>query len=240
MLSFIPAVGAAMLASTPLATESATHIAALVARAEKGGRELFVEGTGSCPSEAKHCFGIALHVVEVEDQPVQTPTWIFHHVAHANKLFAPISVGFEVVSVDALPASKAKMETRTDRDHLGRKIFGRSVVHVFVVSRLADVDIEGEEIRGVHWRDRADTSRRWIILSAIGSPLVLAHEMGHFFGLPHSRYDISIMNKTPRPLPTWPDRVFAKPELRKMERHRDEMLGDGMLRARSKKQRRAR
>lgn len=238
MLSFIPALAVALVAVTPMATETATHVAALVARAEKGGLELFVEGTGSCPAEAKHCVGIALHVVEVGDTPVQTPTWVYHHVAHANKLFAKISVGFEVVSIDALPAKKAKMETRTDRDHLGRKIFGRSVVHVFVVSRLADVDIEGEEIRGVHWRDRADTSRRWIILSAIGSPLVLAHEMGHFFGLPHSRYDISIMNKTPRPTPTWPDRVFAKPELRKMERHRDEMLSDGMLVPRRKKRRR--
>ena len=231
-------LGGALVSMSPIGTESVAGLAVLTHLAKEGGRELFVDGTGECPREAKRCFGIALHVVEVEGKPVAPPLWVYQHVETANRLFAPISVGFEVVSVEAEAAELAHMDTRKDRDLLGREDFNRGVVHVYVVAQLDDVDIEGEQIRGVHWRDRADTSRRWIILSAIGSRMVLAHELGHFFGLPHSKYQVSIMNKTPRPKPKWRDRVFAKPEVEKMKRHRDAMLADGMLIDRNRKRRR--
>lgn len=208
---------------------SAAHTAALVRASQSLGRKAFVTGTGRCDPATKFCVGIALHVVERDGVPVQTPLWVYRDIAVANRLFSPIDVGFEVVSIEAEHADLAQMETRKDRDLLGRRDFSRGVVHVYVVARLADVDIKGDEIRGVHWRDRADRSRRWIILSAIGSETVLAHELGHFFGLPHSRYDVSIMNKTPRATPTWADRVFADPEQRVMKRHRDRMLKSGML-----------
>jgi hypothetical protein len=101
---------------------------------------------------------------------------------------------------------------------------------VYLVRKLADVDVEGEVIRGVHWRYRPDTSKRWIILSSIASSLVLSHEMGHFFGLPHSGYKVSLMNKKPAPgRPPWPLRVFAPQELTKMKRDRDSMKQSGML-----------
>ena len=110
---------------------------------------------------------------------------------------------------------------------------------MFVVGRLADVDVAGDEIRGVHWRLRGDRARRWVILSKIARSLVLTHELGHFFGLPHSSHDISVMNKTPRPPP--PDGAalsFAAPEFARMRKRRDRMLGDGMLvdRARASRQ----
>ena len=231
-------LSAAIVSLAPLATESAAHVAALAETAKAGGRELFVTGTGECPRDAKHCFGVALHVVEIEGKPIAAPSWAYYQIAAANRLFKPISVGFEVVSVEAEPANFAHMDTRANRDRVGRKDFTRGVVHLYVVARLDDVDIEGAQIRGVHWRDRADTSRRWILLSAISSPNVLAHELGHFFGLPHSRYAVSIMNKTPRPVPLWRDRVFAGPEVVKMKKHRNAMLADGMLIDRRKRKRR--
>lgn len=45
----------------------------------------------------------------------------------------------------------------------------------------------------------------------------LAHEVGHLFGLPHSTYDISIMNKTPRDEPPYDARTFHQDELAKMK-----------------------
>jgi hypothetical protein len=201
----------------------------LLEAAQRLGTQAFVTGTGRCPTDTRRCFGIALHVVHIEGEPVQTPAWFALHVAAANRLFDPIGVGFEVVSVAEAPAEKADMITRKDRDLLGRREHSRGVIHVYIVRKLGDVDIPGEVIRGVHWRDRADTSRRWVILSSIASPLVLPHELGHFFGLPHSTYDVSIMNKTPRALPAWEDRLFAEPELTKMRQRRDSMVQDKTL-----------
>jgi len=195
------------------------------------GRDAFVTASPRCPVKATRCFELAVHVVEEQGADVQTPAWLAEHVREANRLFAPIGVGFRVGSVAPVDAAFADVETRRQRDALGRDEHSLGVVHVFVVRRLADVDVAGEVIRGVHWRDRADTSRRWIILSSIASPLVLPHELGHFFGLPHSRHRRSLMNKSPHLDPPWHLRTFPEEELAVMRRRRDEMMADGTLRA---------
>jgi hypothetical protein len=201
----------------------------LVTAREQLGREAFVAGSPPCPEAAKTCVELALHVVEEGGQDVQTPEWMAAQVHEANRLFAPIGVGFRIGSAQAVDAAFADVKTRIDRDLLGRDEHTLGVVHVFVVRRLADVDIEGEVIRGVHWRDRAQTSRRWIILSSIASSMVLAHELGHFFGLPHTSHRQSIMNKSPHMDPPWHLRSFPKEEQAIMARRRDGMLEDGTL-----------
>lgn len=222
-------------------TEWAAHVAAVAQARDQLGFRAFETGTGRCPKEAKRCIGLAVHVVTSdgtrEGEPVQTPLWLHDQIAHANRLFAVISVGFEVASSDTLAAELGDVQTRSDRDQLGRQIFSTGVVHVFVVKRLADVDIAGEVIRGVHWRYRPDVTKRWVILSSISSFTVMAHELGHFFGLPHSTYQVSIMNKRPRDLP-WPDRVFAKPEVEITRRRTSEMLTDGSLKKRRRRRKR--
>lgn len=215
--------------------------AATMARVrEELGRDAFVTGSPRCPAKARRCFELAVHVVEEEGADVQTPQWFAAQVREANRLFAPIGVGFTVGSVAPVDAAFADVATRLDRDRLGRDEHSLGVIHVFVVRRLADVDVEGSVIRGVHWRDRADTSRRWIILSSIASSMVLAHEAGHFFGLPHSRYRTSIMNKSPHMDPPWPQRTFVDEELAIMGRRRDEMVADGTLKDAKRKHRRKR
>lgn len=220
-------LAASLLASGP--TLGAMGATTLVAAKERLGRDAFVTGSPPCPAAAERCFQIALHVVEEHGEDVQTPQWVAAQVREANRLFAPIGVGFRVGSAKVVDARFADVQTRLDRDLLGRDEHSLGVVHVFVVRRLADVDVDGEVIRGVHWRDRANTSRRWIILSSIAAPVVLAHELGHFFGLPHTRHPRSLMNKSPHTNPPWHLREFPEEEQAIMARRRDEMLADGTL-----------
>lgn len=194
----------------------------------------YISDTPRCDPARAHCFGIHLHLVRTADGPIQTALWVREQVEQAQKHFALIDTGLEVTAVDALPASELEIDDRPERDALGHDRFTRGVVHVFVVGRLANVDEPGE-IRGVHWRERADRTHRWIILSKIAGSLVLSHELGHFFGLPHSTYDISLMNKSVRLTPLVTDLTFAEPEVTRMRKHRDRMLASKMLLQRAAK-----
>ncbi|HLT34722.1 MAG TPA: matrixin family metalloprotease [Enhygromyxa sp.] len=189
----------------------------------------FVDQTPTCPEGRAHCVGIHLHVVVGLDGPVQTPAWTAEQLEHAHWLFEPADVGFQIVAVDSIGPELAHIATREQRDAIGRSRFSRGVVHVFLVARLDDVDVPGEQIRGVHWRQRSNTDKRWIILSKIGSKVVMGHELGHFFGLPHSRYSKSVMNKQPRDDPPWDQRVFVAEELAIVRSDRDSMFASGML-----------
>jgi hypothetical protein len=58
------------------------------------------------------------------------------------------------------------------------------VINCFVVASLRDVDDPSRYRRGVHWRPRGGPAgRHVVILSSIAGPTVLAHELGHFFGI---------------------------------------------------------
>lgn len=200
--------------------------------AAKDEAAAFLEASPSCPKSATRCFGIALHVVAEDGRAVQSPEWLRDHLDTANELFAPIGVGFEVARAELRSDAPAVIHSREQRDRLGREEHSAEVIHVYVVRQLDDVDAEGQ-IRGVHWRDRTNTKRRWVILSSIANRYVLAHELGHFFGLPHSSYHESIMNKRPRAIAT-EDLRFVQKELDKMAKRRDEMVSDGTLAPRSR------
>ncbi|PCC70542.1 Matrixin [Nannocystis exedens] len=208
---------------------AATLAATLSAPPTSPDLAAYVQQTPRCSAEVPRCFGVHLHLVVTAGTAIQTVEWVSSQIAEANARFSTIDVNFEVIAADALPATDAEVDDRAERDALGDPHFSRGVAHVFVVGRLADVDIAGSEIRGVHWRFRKDRSRRWVILSKIAGALTLAHELGHFFGLPHSEYDESLMNKTPRVAWLTGELSFAEPEFARMRRHRDRMLREGML-----------
>ncbi len=183
-----------------------------------------------CPVEVDHCFGLVVHVASAEVGLVQEPTWIADQVATANRLFAPAGIGFTIADVRALAADHATIETRADRHRLGRKRVTRGTIHVFVVGRLANVDEPGD-INGVHWRSG---KQRWIILAAKAWELTLGHELGHFFGRPHSDVAASIMNTTPRTEPPRAERGFQPDELATIATRRQQMVRDRTLRPRAR------
>lgn len=131
--------------------------------------------------------------------PVRDRAWVDAQIAEANRLMAPAGVEFVARVVDTLPERHARLETRADRDALGRlgggaKAGDGAPVDVFIVESLRDVDEPPRLRMGVHWRQRSNRARRYVILAASASATVLAHELGHYFGNPHTQVVDNVMS----------------------------------------------
>jgi hypothetical protein len=183
-------------------------------------QEALLQSLPVCPSSMQ-CVELALHMGQEEGQSVADAEWLTAQLERANALFAPANVAFFVGSFEWLEEHEARVSGREERDLLGRSDFSKGPIHVYVVARLDNVDEEGE-IYGVHWRDREARGRRWVIVSAIAWPTTLGHELGHFFGLPHSTAEQSVMNKSSEV--AWSERKFVDDELETIEKQLSRML----------------
>jgi hypothetical protein len=176
------------------------------------------QAAAGCEPARAHCFGIRLHVATGEAGLIASPAWVATQLAMANHQFLPLDVGFQLVGIDA--KSSPHLHSRKERDALGASI-GGTVIDVFLTGQLDDVDPEGVAVYGVTWR-KGD--RKFIIVSTQAWERTLAHELGHFFGLPHSTYAVSIMNKTPRDEPPMDQRRFADEEIAQLKRGLERLL----------------
>ncbi|HEY6039197.1 MAG TPA: matrixin family metalloprotease [Kofleriaceae bacterium] len=148
-------------------------------------------------------FQIVLHVAP----ETVSETWLDQMLAVANAQFAAVDASFAYASRDE--HSAAHVVTRTDRDAFAKQVTDNQI-HVFVIGKLENVD-DDKPVHGVTWRGKG---KRYIIIAADSPDRVLAHELGHLFGLPHSTYKISIMNKTKRDDPPLDQRRFSDEELK--------------------------
>ena len=179
-----------------------------------------------CDPARKTCIGLRLHVPVNDTGPIASADWVDRQLANANHHFEPLSVGFQVVGVEPLDASTERVEDREERRSFGPLIKG-NVIDVFVTGYLDDIDRPGEMIYGVTWWTTGD--RKFIVLSTQAWERTLAHELGHVFGLSHSKYAISIMNKKERTQPPKEERTFHKKELALMKPRIRELIKDKTL-----------
>jgi hypothetical protein len=130
-------------------------------------------------------FALSFAFAEENGQRVQDATWLATELAETARLYGPLGVRFQTPSDRALGSSHTHVETRADRDAFVGECVPKAI-NVFVVASLRDVDDGVSLRRGVHWRCSQHRERRYIIVSAIAGPTVLAHELGHYFGNGHS------------------------------------------------------
>lgn len=148
--------------------------------------------------------------------PVQTKSWIEDHVAAATRI-----LGAHAIQVSATYGRFTPQRcTLISRAHRHRQAgFARmdGTVTVLVFARIRDVDDPAYELAGVHWRyvgrQRSLRRRRWVFLTSVAEPPVLAHELGHFLGQQHDTRGGNIMTLHPSS-PTWAKRGL-KPRPRK-------------------------
>lgn len=164
-----------------------------------------VAATTLAPTAAEaeeRTFGLAVHVAEPGGVPVRDDAWIDAQLAAAEALFGQPGVGvhFRWTERRRGPVAQEALETRADRDALGDAIADAPgeprLIHVFVVASLRDVDEPPGVNRprmGVCWTHTV-SRRRYIALSAIAKPSVLAHELGHFFGNAHTTEQDNLMS----------------------------------------------
>ncbi|MEO7091726.1 MAG: hypothetical protein ABI175_00660 [Polyangiales bacterium] len=169
----------------------------------------------ACDATRAHCFGLRFHIARTDDgSMVVEPAWIAAQLAMANKQFEPLDTSFQLVGVDFLPVDAARIDDRPERNALANQVKGPAI-DVFFTGYLVDVDKADAFAYGVTWRTKDE--RKYIIVSGMGRDRTLAHELGHFFGLPHSKFAISIMNKTARDDPPPEKRRFADEEIATMK-----------------------
>ena len=148
-------------------------------------------------------FQIALHVAP----DTVTDAALEQMLAVANAQFKAVDASFEFASRD--DESVTHVATRADRNAFAKQVTDNEI-HVFVIGKLENVD-DDKPVHGVTWRGNG---KRYIIVAGDSPERVLAHELGHLFGLPHSTYKISIMNKTKRDNPPMDQRRFSDEELK--------------------------
>lgn len=154
----------------------------------------FWTGWSSIAAADDATFALSFAIATDANEPtkrVVDDAWVNAQIAEANRLFSPLGTSFRWYMEKPLADAHASMHSRADRDAL-TPLMEDHVVDVFIVRELEDVDEPGRYRRGVCWTGLG--GRRFLILSQIAGASVLAHELGHFFGNPHSPVTDNLMS----------------------------------------------
>lgn len=160
---------------------------------------------------------LRIRVAQCGGKPAQTAAWVDQHVAATQAIYRAHGIELKAIR-ERFEPDKCELLTRADRDGAARfaqpaKAAGFTIP-VLVYPRVRDVDVLDYDLKGVHWRCRRGPHRgsRWIFLTARAKPPVLAHELGHYLGLPHDPRGGNLMAPGPSdPIYRTPGAVRPKP-----------------------------
>ena len=117
--------------------------------------------------------------------------WLNAQLRTSEEMYAPLGVHFRMTEWRTLPTSAANIQNRSERDALAPLCVPQAI-NVLVTSQLRDVDASEEMYRmGVTWIGRG---KMYIILSTAARGSTLAHEIGHYFGLHHTKVKNNLMS----------------------------------------------
>jgi uracil-DNA glycosylase len=141
-------------------------------------------------------FGLSFSIAREGGERVVDDAWVNAQIDEANRLFSPFGTRFRWTTERELAEPHGEVHTRAERDAL-TPLTEPDQVDVFLVRALEDVDEPGRMRMGVCWTGRA--GKRFLVVSKIARPSVLAHELGHFFGNPHSTVTNNLMSYSRAP-----------------------------------------
>ena len=138
-------------------------------------------------------FGLRLH--HAEGAGGHRP---LHHATRSLELARTIyrPLGFDLVIAETanLDATMNRIESLAMRDALSRFV-APGVIDVFLVEALRDSVARDVWRMGVTWDSRTNPVRRYVILTNDAMESSLAHELGHYFGVPeHSATKNNLMS----------------------------------------------
>ncbi|MCU0683376.1 MAG: matrixin family metalloprotease [Polyangiaceae bacterium] len=136
---------------------------------------------------------VRVTTLEAQGRPLCESAWLEAQWAEVSRLLGGVGVALGLRPVRSLPGASAAITSRADRDSFATALEPR-VVNVFIIASLADVDEPGRMRKGVHWRPTGRPDLHYVLLIASAPRGVLAHELGHFFGLAHSSVRDNLMS----------------------------------------------
>ena len=136
------------------------------------------------PGDRQTLPALPLRVVftEVHDAPVRDEAWFGKQLAEARRLFADAGICFDRARTGYLGPEFANVEGRAGVQRFDAER-DPGFINVFVVASIEGLPLWNHT--GEAWGVTHTT--RFVLLSArADSTAVLAHELGHYFGLSHS------------------------------------------------------
>jgi len=142
---------------------------------------------------------LTVHVATDAGDPVASRARVTQWVLRANRALSQAGIEVYVHSVRHLPRGWRAVTRAQQRRRLAGYAPSDGTIHVFVIEELDKPRRRRmrRRVRGLHWRYRGirrDLRQREYVVVTDGAPnTTFAHELGHLFGLAHSKGSTNIM-----------------------------------------------